>query len=291
VRDAHVRFSSLGAGAAWERPRDFDCDVVGSYSGELPPGTWMASVVLGVSNSAPQRDDAISASNHPLRFLVQPLPRIDTFAAQTTTEFSFQFGVGPGAIDGRVLDEREQPFAGLEIYLAIKELENAATGEPYAMGLSSFVANQVTDEQGGFRFEGLEPATYTVSVEPEGFNPTAAPGESKVGQRVPLQEVVVGSGRASLELTAGCPHPIRIDGRVVPNASWASLTLILPANDQGRDRDRRTSVPIAQDGVFSFYVEGQELSAILELSGRETTTVPLALSPADEAFFITIPHP
>lgn len=320
VRSAHVSFACAEKDReAWTSAFAFDTDVDGHFEGYIYPGRWLAAVNLGPSNkliaaaqlSSPSDVLAdgystVDTQNHPLKAVTRPLPRICYCAPASSTEVSFVYGGGEGAIVGRVTDQNGAGFDGLKILVCPLTLHDPMRGTSEALGLNHALAVTTSGPAGGFRFDGLESGHYRIQVTQhgvDGVDPLAPPGKSLLGRVVPPSQVDVTAPSASeLEITATRAAAVLVRGTVTVDQHWAlahqaaqlrpRAVLVLPKNEW-RARDARLDIALSSaDGTFSFYVDVAQRNVLLELSlAGELVLFPIDLQPSVDGLYFPIRFP
>lgn len=301
---SHVRFGSRDPKGRRLHAQYADVLDDGFYQAYVYPGLYCVRMSLGVSIEVPSNPEALTSSTHPLSGSVRPLGEIRDLAGGTATQIDFQLVNGPAHLEGRLIDEAGGGFEGLNLCLYPESLTSPDTGETYRMGLLNCVASRVSDANGQFQVAGLMPGQYKLQIEPEGFYPLAAPGQSTVGKRMDPIPIRVQVGANSVEISVPRPSPVLVYGKVKvgplrsvspTGAVTPRATLILGPNEF-RSKDRRSPVFLERGERFSFHLESREQAAFLELTlGDLTTVVPLAVplphSGFQESDQGTIPFP
>jgi hypothetical protein len=164
----------------------------------------------------------------------------------------------PGAISGRVFDERGDSVVGAYVRVLARMLVG---------GRPQMVAGHVarTDDRGEYRIAGLEAGRYLVQVpavqralpidgRPAVYPPTLHPGARELSSATTI-EVVLGAERRDIDIRLDPVPTYRVSGRVrAPSQAVASLTLRLmpPGAESLGSGSEVATAPVGGDGTFTF---------------------------------------
>ncbi len=166
----------------------------------------------------------------------------------------------PGAIEGRLLDEFNDPAPNIIVQLTRLEF---AAGRHRLMPVGSRIQPRPTDDRGHFRIAGLAPGSYYLTAlsgaftdqnEVGGFAPTYYPGTTDVSEARPIR---IGFGESVTNLTmALVPARLgRVAGTLVDPSGRpiARATLILfPSDRTGTVEFMAARGASSPDGSFTF---------------------------------------
>lgn len=287
LRWAHARFGSMEPKDTSVDSRLFDLEN-GFYEGYLYPGLWAAKAGLGVSRNAPDNSEALTWFTHPLREMVKPIPVAMSLMPGESREVTFKIEGGPCSLTGKLLDQEGEGFSDLDVFIYPEHLLIPSIGE-FRMGLGTALAKRVTGPDGSFNIAGLQPGSYMLQIEPEGYCPLGGSQHSIVGQVLQPMHIQIQAGENSFTHQIPRAYPVEIYGQVIVNQSWATprgvlgqsprVTLVLPASEQRR-RDKRHLLSLNKEGEFRCYLESRERDAYLEVTlDHEISLVPVVLPP------------
>jgi hypothetical protein len=242
----------------------------GRYEGTLHAGIWSAQVT--------QAGEGYSL----------PSPQVVRLRAGASAEVNFTCERSACAIRGRILDESNRPFGGLQVTATrIDTLTEPESGRTVSIGQES--GRDVSSADGAFRFEGLARGRYRIRVDPNHFLAVAPPGVNEVGAPVDPVDVEFGSRPVLVvEIAARRPRPIHVRGTIEvgredPAAASETPTIFLRTRVGGGSLDTVRSWIDGSRRRFDFYVESAVQDPCLEVTLRgERATYPLALSPDPE---------
>ncbi|MEZ6014425.1 MAG: carboxypeptidase-like regulatory domain-containing protein [Planctomycetota bacterium] len=273
-RDAHARFALVDErdDRAYLRAELCDAGETGWYEALLYPGTWLASPQRHrAPNLPPLPPDALKPP--PADFdAPPPAPTPCTVTAGSSLQLDLGWRVGPATLTLTVVDEQGAPFAGAKVLVHRERVTDPDTGRSFDLGLGVVTKALVTDRSGRARASGLELATYSVVVEPEGYFPFAAPGKSVIGARPLATRIDVAATEAAVTVTRLRAHPVAIEGRFRTAAPvGVHVQVVLEANPT-RPQDRVEDVQLGADGSFRLWVERNEGGATFVVSSGATTS-------------------
>jgi hypothetical protein len=271
--------------------QDFRVDQYGRFEGSVPAGEYLVKC---------DRDRSLREElKHRLEPKIVGITEYWTLPADSSTELNFDLLPGGTTLRLVLVDQNGAVMSEMKTSLWPTDVKDGSTGARRPSGgMTATVGNRTSDKDGICLFEGLRPGRYGIAVEPEGYLPTAKPGQSKLGQRFDPIEYDLSLGTREVRLQLVRAKPVRIWGQVSQekrdkhvSPARPLMTLILPANEK-RSKDRRSEVHIQADGSFEFYVDASEHYAMLELTaGESTVTVPVAWTDFDEELLLPIAFP
>jgi hypothetical protein len=263
----------------------------GSYQGFVHEGVWSAQIVgLGPPEQGRSRDPS-------LRDLVPPLPQIRKLHAGTTAEMDFVCDRFSGVIEGRVLDELNRPFGGLQLVASrITTMTDPESGR--TMTIAEDAGRDLSTTEGSFAFAGLGRGSYRIRVDTSYFFAVGPPGINGIGAPVEPVDVTFGAEpKVRVQIAARRSHPLRVHGSIVlgPRALAAANntpSIFLNSRAGGFHRDTVRSWVDGTNGRFDFYVESAVQDPCLEVTiGGERSTYPLTLEPEIESTELVLRFP
>jgi hypothetical protein len=263
----------------------------GAFSKRVLEGKWIVEVSAGTE---PQNLPAGAVPDPELRAQIPPLPQTVVIRPGELVQLDFRFSTGSLTLEGTILDETGAPFSGLHVGLArlVDVSMNDESKEPpsFRQGITS----RRSDENGRFAFPGLVSGAFVLYIEWKGYGPMDPPGESLVrGVTSPIAVEIPRPAKDPLVITLPRARPVLVQGNIrFAKRMFPSATVVLQKGPF-RTQDHRQAINIEPNGNFSFYVEGAEGIAFLELtSGEQRKLVPLEVSTMSGGPFhqITFPH-
>lgn len=271
--------------------------VDGRYEGDLHEGLWILSV-----QGYPALDEAGTPED-----CAAPAEVLRLLPPASITEIDFDFRpLGSARLQGRILDERGKPIAGLrggvgEVGPRFDSTSHATLRRTWPAGGDGW--HFETDADGGFECANLTPGRYLLFVEPEGFDPRAGPSErAQLGERPPTRELELTGESTTIELTIRRAHPVRIAGRVLVDDRWATehaqrgalptLELVFGRGVDGAAERRDSLSCVDCERSFEAWLDASVPNPRLELElAGEKLAVPLALAPGVELAPLSIRFP
>lgn len=288
LENLRVRFTPFDEASARTSLRSVELRVdSGRYEGELHEGVWLAEIPW-FSNRKDARGREL-----PLAIFAPPVTQLRMLHAGSSAEIDFVCERGPGAIEGRVVDENGLPFQELRLLATrVAMIADADSGSRIEWHQRTSLA--VTEEDGTFEFPGLATGKYLVSIDFGEYLVIARPGVNVVGEPPAPKSVEIGpgGGKSRIEIRVRRSHPIHVTGRIeTESAAESSPAVFLQSKVPGESGFARWSID-AHDWRFDFYVEAAARDSVLEIDYRgKKSTYPLTLSPDAEATPLVLRFP
>jgi hypothetical protein len=200
-------------------------------------------------------------------------------------------------IDGRVLDEANRPFGGLQLVASrITTMTEPESGR--AVTIAEDAGRDLSTTEGRFSFAGLGRGSYRIQVDSKYFFAVGPPGINGIGAPVEPVDVTFGAEpKLRVQIAARRSHPLRVRGSILlgPSALAAvnnTPSIFLNSRAGGFHRDTVRSWVDGTNGRFDFYVESAILDPCLEVTiGGERAMYPLTLDPEIESTQLVLRFP
>lgn len=258
-------------------PLRLDADSAGQYEVELWPGHWAFEVFAGPSVYPPppgvQRP---WPTESPIYGRTSPRPRRIVLAAGESRVWDFDFRGGTGSIQGRLQCDAGRPFPGLRVMLC-PDWNEAEQAEGWVMlGRGGAVAADVTDADGHFVFEHLEPGPYYLMVADSEYEVRAPPGANVLADWPSKFPVRLGPGetKRGVVLVEQRSRPMVVEGHIyLGPLSLAGgdvvYELVYPAGFRGRTAPTVHRFEVGRDGAFRWHCETPEGPMVMRVTQRE----------------------
>lgn len=155
----------------------------------------------------------------------------------------WEFSLGTGVITGRVVDDSGDPVAMVTVGTIAEEARDSL-----ARGLLWFDQRTACDAEGRFAIRGLEPGTYAVGAEKEGYRNVIREGVlvPEEGEQAPIVLTLEYVGLATVQIRL-----LRSDGTVVSESRARLEYEYLAGEEREQPRKRSTFRQTDQDGYVS----------------------------------------
>lgn len=263
----------------------------GSFHGDLQEGIWSGQVIgLGPGESGTIRDTR-------LRDFLAPTPQVQKLHAGSTAQMDFVCDRFSGVIEGRILDESNRPFGGLQMKASrITTMTEPETGR--VVTVAEDAGRDLSTTDGRFAFANLGRGSYRIQVDRQLFFAVGPPGINGIGAPIEPVDVTFGAEpKLRVQIAARRSHQVRVRGSIVLSrsalaAEESTPSIFLSARAGGFRRETVRSWIEGSDRQFDFYVESAVQDPCLEVTiGGERAVYPLTLRPEIESTQLVLRFP
>lgn len=257
-------------------PLRFDADSVGQYEVELWPGHWTFRAFAGPSEYPPPEGvQRPWPSQSPIFGRTSPRPRRLELAAGESCEWNLDFRGGTGSVHGRLQCDGGRPFPGLRVLLG-PDWSEAEQAEGWVqLGRGGAVAADVTDADGNFVLEHLEPGPYYLMVADMEYEVRAPLGANVLADwpsRFPLR-LGPGEVKRDVVLVELRSRPMAVEGRIYLGplsraGGHVEYELVYPAGHRGRTQPSVHQLHVGRDGAYAWHCETPEGPMVMRATQR-----------------------